>query len=56
MFALLAVVDEGAVVAGAVLFPFFYFFGFLSHVFKGVSVYVHFESAVVAYEESVFAP
>jgi hypothetical protein len=56
LFALLAVVDEGAVVAGAVLFPLFYFFGFLSQVFEGVTFYLHPESAVVAYKKSVFAP
>ena len=56
LFALLAVVDEGAVVAGAVLFPFFYFFGFLSQVFEGVTFYLHPESAILAYKKSVSAP
>jgi len=56
LFALFAVVAEGAVVAGAVLFPFFYFFGFLSQVFEGVTFYLHPESAIVAYKKSVFAP
>ncbi len=56
LFAMFAVVDECAVAAWAVLFPFFYFFGFFSEVVEGVSVYVYPESAVVAYEEAVFAP
>ena len=56
LFALLAVLDEDAVVAGAVLFPFFYFFGFLSQVFEGVTFYLHPESAIVAYKKSVSAP
>jgi len=56
LFAMFAVVDECAVAAGAVLFPLFYFFGFFSEVAEGVSVYVYPESAVVAYEEAVFAP
>jgi hypothetical protein len=56
LFALLAVVDECAVAAGAVLFPLFYFFGFLSQVFEGVTFYLHPKSAVVAYKKSVFAP
>jgi len=53
---LLAVLDEDAVVAGAVLFPFFYFFGFLSQVFEGVTFYLHPESAIVTYKKSVSAP
>ena len=56
LFALLAVVDECAVAAGAILFPFFYFFGFLSHVFEGVTFYLHPESAILAYKKSVSAP
>jgi len=56
LFALFAVVDECAGAAGAVLFPFFYFFGLFSEVVEGVSIYVYSESAVVAYEEAVFAP
>ncbi|MCJ7721526.1 hypothetical protein MUO98_03870 [Candidatus Bathyarchaeota archaeon] len=56
LFALFALVCECTAVAGAVLFPLFDFFGFLSYLFKGVSVYDHFESAVGAYEESVFVP
>ena len=56
LFALLAILDEGAVVAWAVLFPLFDFFGFLPHVFEGVTVYVNLESAIVTYKKSVFAP
>jgi hypothetical protein len=56
LFALFAVVDECTRVAWAVLLPFLYLFGFFSEVVEGVSVYVYSESAVVAYEEAVFAP
>ena len=56
LFALLAVVDECAVAAGAILFPFFYFFGFLSKVFEGVTFYLHPESAILAYKKSVSVP
>ena len=56
VFALLAVVSEGAVVAWAFLFPLFYFFGFFSHVFKGVAVHLRFESAMFAYKKSVVIP
>jgi len=56
LFALLTVIDECAVMAGAVLFPFFYFFGFLSQVFKGVTFYLQPESAILAYKKSVSAP